>query len=235
VVVKKDAEAHTTSYTYTVTGSAGAAVNVLLAGKGGDLSTTGSVTLTRDAQGALVGVTLVSTRAAGGDASVGGSGEKTSGSTPTKGTTPDKGTNQSGPEKSAGGSVGAGTGTERAVTTTVNLDLTNSADRGVVQDWLNQNNEQLGTPLALTAGSMVPDRRVAGDPFQNLLFEKAKVSQVAYDEVKNVFDFGLEVKAGLELGLAVHTENSTKTAQDPLYLSAPRPGDTRTFVKDPTC
>jgi hypothetical protein len=214
VVVEHDREAGTQSYTYSLSGSAAAEANMVVGS--GEISgtTTGSFQITRNSRGEIVEISMVSTREGG----ISGGLEVKN---PVSGTKVD-------------GGADGGRGSTSATVTTTTLTIDDAADRAIVEGWLTSNNEQFGTPLRLTATSLVPDRDVPGDPFQNLLYRKATVSQVGYDNVADVRNFGLDIKAGWEFGFAVNLSNTSSTARDPMYLGAPRNG-TRSLLVDTTC
>lgn len=74
-------------------------------------------------------------------------------------------------------------------------------------------------------------------PFHDLLHEKVTVGQVTYDNVEDVRSFGLDVKVGLEFGVAVNLTDTTSTVSDATFLSAPRSdaGGDRVFITDGSC
>ncbi|MGI8573751.1 MAG: hypothetical protein ACR2MA_00080 [Egibacteraceae bacterium] len=132
-------------------------------------------------------------------------------------------------------SAKAGSSQRTATVTTSRLEVDDDVSRAVVERWLASNNEQFGTALSLSYDQTVPYEAVPGDAFQNLLHERALVSQVTYDEVEDVRSFGLEIKAGLEFGVSVDMEERTSRADAAQYLSAIRPNGRRVVVEDAGC
>jgi hypothetical protein len=213
VVVEHDHDTGRRSETYTLTGSGTAQADVTV-GRGqisGD--TTGSVKLTYDEHHQLVRMEFVSTRAGGIDGSLGGSN----------------------PVGDQGPTARVGTGGSTATVTRTVLDLDSVSDRAVATAWLSENNARFGTPLSLTYDQLVPDERVAGDAFQNLLYRHGRTSEVTYDDVDDVRRFGLDIKAGWQLGVEVHHGTGERTVREASYLGAPRHDGRRELVPDPTC
>lgn len=215
VVTETDRGAGTRSYTYTLSGSGAVGADVTVGSGSLEGTSTGSFKVTRDASGELVEIEMVSTRAGGVSGELGVSN-------------PVEGAARS-------GSASGGHSATTATVTTTRVALDDDDDRAVVERWLADNNEQFGTPLALTTGQLVPTGRVVGDEFQNLLFDRATVSSTTFDDVEDVRSFGLDVKAGLEFGFSVELADGTRTAASASYLGAPRGNGERSFVEDPTC
>jgi hypothetical protein len=215
VTVETNHETGERSYTYTVSGAGSVAGNLTVGEAGARGTTTGAVKITRDAAGQIVRVSMISTREGGATAAV--EGRNPVGGTPVNpsgsGTTRD----------------------QRATVTQVVLDVETPEARRVVEDWLTGNDEQVGVPLALTADSLVPVRSNPDDPFADLLFREASVSRVTYDDVRDVAKFGLDVKAGWELGFTVTLEDWRRDAAEAVYLGAPRPDGTRPELPDDSC
>jgi hypothetical protein len=215
VLIANDRDAGTTSYTYTLSGHGRASVDVVVGQGSLDGTTTGSVKVTRDtATGDVVALELVTTREGGFDAGLTATSPVDVAVSP-----------------SAGGTRGEST----ATVTTVRLDVTTAEERELVDGWLSGTNEQIVVPGRLTYSSMVPTERASGDPFQNLLFERARVSQIQYDNVTDVRRFGLDLNAGYKFGFEVKLTDTSSHARDPHYLSAPRHDGTRSLLVDETC
>lgn len=202
------------SYTYTLVGTGSAAGNLVVGEAGVRGSTTGAFRVTRNEAGELTGISMISTREGGVTAALEG---------------------RSPVSVPVGPSGSAGTREQQATVTEVKLDIQTAEQRQVVQDWLSSNNEQFGVPLVLTANGLVPSETNPGDPFEDLLFRDASVSQVTYDNVTDTKKFGLDVKAGWELGLSVALDNWRKDAVKASYLGAPRPAGTRPILEDGSC
>lgn len=215
VIVETNHETGQRSYTYSVSGTGSVAGNLTVGEAGARGTTTGAVRVTYDAAGQIVRVAMISTRQGGVTAAV--EGRNPVGGTPV---------NPSG---------SGATRAQQATVTQVVLDVDTPESRRVVQDWLTGNNEQIGVPLALTVDSLSPVRSNPDDPFADLLFREASVSRVTYDDVRDVTTFGLDVKAGWELGLTVTTEDWRRDAARAEYLGAPRPDGTRPELPDDSC
>lgn len=214
VKVETDHDTGEQSWTYALSGTGSAGGNLVVGEAAARGTTTGAFRITRDADGEITRIAMISTREGGAEAGLEG---RSPVSVPV------------GP--SASGSAREST----ATVTEVALDVRTAEQRQVVQDWLSSNNEQLGTPLALTTSALVPDRASPDDPFADLLYREATVSQVTYDDVRDTQSFGLDVKAGWELGLSVTMDQWRRDAAAARFLGAPRPDGTRELVTDEGC
>ena len=58
---------------------------------------------------------------------------------------------------------------------------------------------------------------------------------MVYDNVTDTRRFGLDVKAGWELGLDVTLDSWRKDAVEASYLGAPRPDGSRPMLEDLSC
>jgi hypothetical protein len=101
--------------------------------------------------------------------------------------------------------------------TTTSLDVATDDQRTLVQAWLAAQ-ENGG---AVSAATLYPDRLVDGDPFQNLMFTNATVSNVQYSKVSDKMGFAAEVKIGVALGVDFSLETSETKAEDAAYLDVP--------------
>lgn len=223
-VIMTDTEANTRTYTtdisYDNSGQLTGGLSVVgLNAKGGS-----SISVTKDANNKIINVTIVTTNEGG--QTTGKSGE----------------VGVSGPEKPNGqtkeGEVGGGSTTSNTqatvVTTSLDIDPNNAEQQQLAGDWLSGNSDmssiQLISPLVLN-----PVTKVPGDAFQNLLFERAKVQSVTYDNVTNVTEFGLHVKIGIALGFEASLEDSTSTAVAAQYLQGPGSDGSRTLAPYTEC
>lgn len=217
VLVENDLSTGERTYAYTVTAGAGGEANLVAGGGGFTGSTTGSVKVTRDADNQITALEFVTTREGGVEGHLGIEN-------PVEGSAVDP---------SVGGSMAEST----ATVTTTTLRVEDAADRRVVEDWIATNNEQFGAPLRLTYRTAVPVEPAPDDPFQQLLYDHATVSQIPYTNVEDVRSFGLDIKAGVEFGFAVNLSDTTSTAGDATFLSAARPEleGQRVFIPDGSC
>jgi hypothetical protein len=216
VLLEHNEKAGTTSWTYQLTGTGTLAGNAGLVG--GELGgkTAGAFKVTRNDKGELVSLSFISTREGSAQGNKNG-----------KSPVAIKGSKASGKD---------GTTYGQAEVTTTTLDLTNAEDRAVAQAWLSGNNEQFGSPFDLTYSTLVPDKPpAAGDTFGQLMYEKAKVAQVHYDNITDIEQFGLEVNLGWKFGFDVSLENSTSQASGAEYLGAPADGGVRPMVDYTEC
>jgi hypothetical protein len=166
-----------------------------------------SMAITRNAEGEIVRVGLVTTR----------EGKAT-------------GTVNSGQPNLGGSASQSGSGGSLTVTTT-SLDVTTSEQRNLVQSWLA--GQEAGG--AVSAGTLYPDRLIDGDPFQNLMYTNATVSNVEYSNVSDKTGFAAEVKVGVAFGVDFSLETSETKAQAAAYLGAPSTDGIRPPVDFPDC
>ena len=102
-----------------------------------------------------------------------------------------------------------------------------------------------GQPVAGRAGgrregyvspeTFFPDRLVQGDPFQNLMYTNATVSNVEYNNVTDKSGFAAEVKLGVAFGIDLSLETTDSNAVDATYLDVPGSDGTRAPVDFPEC
>ena len=132
-----------------------------------------------------------------------------------------------------GGQVSDADSASRATVTTASLDVTTPEQRGLVDAWLTQ---QAQDPAAyVSPQTYFPDRLVPGDPFQNLMFTNAVVSNVEYQNVSDKQGFAAEVKLGVAFGIDLSMETTDSRATDATYLDVPTPAGTRPPVAFPEC
>ncbi|HEY0238818.1 MAG TPA: hypothetical protein VGC37_09240 [Friedmanniella sp.] len=108
--------------------------------------------------------------------------------------------------------------------TTASLAVQTPEQRALVEGWLQR---QANDPLSyVPAETAFPDTLVPGDPFQNLMFTGATVSDVHYSNVTDKVGFAAKIKAGVSIGIDLSSETNDSTATDATYLGAPGSGDT---------
>ena len=73
-----------------------------------------------------------------------------------------------------------------------------------------------------------------GDPFQNLMYTNATVSNVQYDNVSDKTGFAAEVKLGVAFGIDLSLETTDSRAVDATYLDVPGTNGTRAPVDFPS-
>lgn len=206
VIVMNDAEAGTKSYTYELTGKATLGGSMVVGHATGEGSVTGAFTTTYDKDGNLAQIAFKSAYEIGGNLALGNN-----------------------TFKSASGKLADGE--TRSVVTTTKLDVTD-ANRALVEEWIDSN--AAGETFTLPFGAMIPERP-SDDPFMQLMYEKAKLSQVSYHNVKDSWEFGAAVKKGWEFGFNVSAEEATATKTDASFLGAPGQDGTRQLVDDAKC
>jgi len=167
-----------------------------------------SLAITRNDKGEIVKVALVTTREGKATGSV-NSGQ------------PDLGGNAS-----QSGSASSLT------VTTASLDVTTAAQRDLVNQWLAAQATGEG---AVSPETYRPDRLVAGDPFQNLMYTNATVSNVEYSNVTDKAGFALEVKVGVAFGVDFNLETTDSRATAATYLGVPGADGVRPPVDFPEC
>lgn len=126
-------------------------------------------------------------------------------------------------------SGGAGTADGSSTMTTTRLEVDDD-NRDVVDSWLADRGDALRVPLS----AVVPDQP-SDDPFEQLLYEQATMSQVEYENIRDGFAFGGAVKLGLGLGFSISAEEATATAADAWFLGAPGTDGARSLVDDTEC
>ncbi|PZR51866.1 hypothetical protein DNL40_14745 [Xylanimonas oleitrophica] len=123
------------------------------------------------------------------------------------------------------------TETSSSVVTTT-LDVTDQ-NRATVEAWLSSRQSQTAA-MTLPFSAMIPDKP-SDDPFEQLMYEQAKVSSINYHNVKDAWEFELAVKKGWELGFNIGGEEATATAVDAEFLGAPGTDGTRSLLPDDMC
>ncbi|WP_277208331.1 hypothetical protein [Isoptericola croceus] len=110
-----------------------------------------------------------------------------------------------------------------------------ASNRRVVDEWLASSNG-LGDTVALAVpwGSMNPDAP-SDDPFMQLMYEEATMSEIAYHNIRDKSGFDLAVKAGWKFGFGLSMEDATADAVDAQFLGAPGPDGQRVMINDSTC
>ncbi|WP_068402540.1 hypothetical protein [Kribbia dieselivorans] len=140
------------------------------------------------------------------------------------------------PKGSAGSKGSAEVGKAVVVTTSLDFDPNDPKSQQIVKDWLGGDNPNHANPLDVVSAPFInPTEKVDGDPFQNLLYERAQVSTVEYDKVKDTQGFAAEVKLGVKLGFDFSLEKSEATAVNATYLGAPDPDGVRRPVPYTSC
>ncbi|UZN02143.1 hypothetical protein [Cellulomonas sp. S1-8] len=206
VIVMNDAVAGTKSYTYELTGKATLGGSMVVGHATGEGAVTGAFTTTYDKDGNLSQIAFKSQYEIGGSAALGNS-----------------------TFKSAGGKLQEGE--TRSVVTTTKLDVT-AENRAMVQEWIDDS--ATGATFTLPFAAMVPENP-SDDPFMQLMYEQAKLSQVEYHNVKDSWEFGAAVKKGWEFGFNVTAEEATATKVEAAFLGAPTQDGSRQLVEDTLC
>ena len=198
--------------TYTTAGEGYGQVNGTVGPYAGELKGVlgSSMAVTRDKDNQVTKITLVTTR----------EGKAT--------TTVNYG------QKDLGGK-GSDSGSASDVTvTTAVLDVKTPEQRQLADAWLA---EQASDPNAFVSPeTFYPDRFVDGDPFQNLMYTNATVSNVQYDNVSDKTGFAAEVKLGIAFGVDFSLETNDSKARAAAYLDAAAGANgTRALVDFPEC
>jgi hypothetical protein len=168
-----------------------------------------SIAITRDKDNNIVGVTMVTTREGKATSSVNvGQGDL--------------------------GGKGSDSDSASAVTvTTASLPVTTEEQRALVNQWLAA--QEADPDGYVSPETFFPDRLVSGDPFQNLMYTNATVSNVEYNNVSDKAGFAAEVKLGVAFGIDLSLETTDSRAVDATYLDVPGTGGTRAPVDFPEC
>ena len=168
-----------------------------------------SLAITRDKNNQVVKVTLVTTHEGKATGTVNGG------------------------QGNLGGNPSTSDSASNVTVTTAALDVTTPEQRSLVDAWLA---EQAANPDAyVSPETYFPDRLVTGDPFQNLMFTNATVSNVQYDKVTDKSGFAAEVKLGVAFGVDFSLETNDAKAADATYLGVPGSDGTRSPVDFPEC
>jgi hypothetical protein len=115
--------------------------------------------------------------------------------------------------------------------TTTTLDVTDT-NRAAVEQWVAGGQRDYGS-LTGDARQHYPVAATPGDAFQNALHDKAKVTQVTYDDVADVAGFEAKVKAGWTLGVEGSVEQTSSHAGQGTYLDTPGPDGERRSLPIP--
>ena len=168
-----------------------------------------SIAITRDKDNNIVGVTMTTTR----------EGKAT-------------GTINAG-QGNLGGQVSESDGASSVTVTTASLEVKTPEQRALVDQWLAA--QQNDPNYLVSPETFYPDRLVPGDPFQNLMYTNATVSNVQYDNVTDKTGFAAEVKLGVAFGIDLSLETTDSQAADATYLGVPGSGGARAPVDFPEC
>jgi len=132
------------------------------------------------------------------------------------------------------GGRGSDSDAASAVTvTTTSLAVTTPEQRALVNQWLAA--QEADPDGYVSPETFFPDRLVPGDPFQNLMYTNATVSNVEYDNVTDKTGFAAEVKLGVAFGIDLSLETTNSQAVDATYLDVPGSNGTRPPVDFPEC
>ena len=137
-------------------------------------------------------------------------------------------------QKDLGGKVTDANGSSDVTVTTTQLDVKTPEQRALAEAWLT---EQANDPNAyISPETSHPDKLVTGDPFQNLMYSNATVSDVSYDNVTDKTGFAAKVKFGVSVGVDFSLETNDSKAKAATYLGVPDSGtSTRPPVDFPEC
>jgi hypothetical protein len=181
-----------------------------------------SYAITKDSDGNIVEIQIVSTSEVTAQSGGTADGEVTQGDGP----------GQTG----GGGSVNGGTtdGDVVVTETTLAIDPDDAASQQTVRDWMGGDGDY-EWPGLISLNMVDPSTADPADPFAMLLHNHATSSTIAYDKVTDVAGFALNVKFGLAFGVDFSMENSDTTATEATYLGAPRPDGTRPVIDFSEC
>jgi hypothetical protein len=189
---------------------------------GGFQALTGSATGTvRDASGRLTKVILTSTSSQQGTFAdnVTGPGED-----------PSPGKHRAPGAEPSGTYLDSEAKSQVTVTTT-SLDVTDD-NRAAVERWVASGQRDPGT-LSGDPALHNPTTAVPGDAFQNALHDRARVTQVTYDDVTDTNGIDAEIKAGWTFGVEGSVESTTSHAGAGTYLDVAGPDGVRHAVPIP--
>jgi hypothetical protein len=197
--------------TYTTGGDVFGEANANLGPLGGQLKGIlgSSIAITRDKNNSIVSVTMVTTREGKATSSVNvGQGD-------------------------LGGRASESDAVSAVTVTTTSLEVKTPEQRALVNQWLAA--QEADRNGYVSAETFFPDRLVPGDPFQNLMYTNATVSNVEYDNVTDKSGFAAEVKLGVAFGIDLSLETTDSRAVDATYLDVPGNNGTRGPVDFPEC
>jgi hypothetical protein len=168
-----------------------------------------SIAITRDKDNNIVKVTLVTTREGKATSSVNVG------------------------QDDLGGQASDSDSASSLTVTTASLDVKTPEQRALVNQWLAA--QQADPNGYVSPETFFPDRLVQGDPFQNLMYTNATVSNVQYDNVSDKTGFAAEVKLGVAFGIDLSLETTDSRAVDATYLDVPGSNGTRAPLDFPEC
>lgn len=197
------------SWTYEVSAEGDAGGDVVFAHGDATGAIEGAVTITRDSDDELTEIQFKTMREGGFESGLG---------------------NDSFDEVKGGKDVSETSST----VTTMTLDVTDE-NRDLAEEWLGyagQQSEDAGIEIPLSA--VVPEES-SDDPFEQMLYDEAKTSQVKYENIKDEWAFEMGVKKGWNLGFAISGEEATAEAVESEFLGAPDSDGQRPMVPDTEC
>jgi hypothetical protein len=197
--------------TYTTGGEVFGEANANVGPAGGQLKGIlgSSIAITRDKDNNIVGVTMVTTREGKATSSVNAG------------------------QGNLGGKASDSDSASAVTVTTTNLEVKTPEQRALVNQWLAA--QEADPNGYVSPETFFPDRLVQGDPFQNLMYTNATVSNVEYNNVTDKSGFAAEVKLGVAFGIDLSLETTDSNAVDATYLDVPGSDGTRAPVDFPEC
>lgn len=132
-----------------------------------------------------------------------------------------------------GGEVADSGSTSNVTVTTTSLDVKTPEQRALVEEWLRSQQSDGGG--FVSRETLYPDRFVAGDPFQNLMYTNSTTSNVGYDKVTDKSSFAAEVGVGVAFGIDLSAEITDSRAREATYLGTSGSDGTRPPVEFSEC
>lgn len=220
--VSTDNNAKTTTYTTSLSLTPSVSSQLWTSTFGVKATKSVSVSITKDKDGKITNITFASTTEGSINTGVSAGGKTSTGTG--KGKT------------GGGGSVGSSGEASQAtvITSSLDIDPDDAAAQKTVTDWLGGDSDY-SIAGAIAAGSLNPAAANQSDPFQKLMHDQGKVSAITYDNIKDIDEFGLNVKIGIALGFDFSLEQSESQAVDANYLGAPDAAGTRHPVAFTDC
>ena len=212
ITQKTNRETGEKSLTWSLSGSVAGNADYLGLGADRSGSIDGAFTVTSDKDGNVTSLTFATTTEVGFGGHLGGSvGDSSSGK--------------------VSGKESGSTSTSTVVTTTLDMTQLSAEEKATVGAWLGK--RMVSNPY-IPPGVTLPTSPSA-DPFENLMYNKAKVSQLVYDNIKDKVQFGASVKAGWKFGFDFSTENKVATLSDAQYLGRPEGDKSRVMIPHVEC
>ncbi|MCC2312738.1 hypothetical protein [Cellulomonas xiejunii] len=218
---ERNAQDDSVTWTYTMTGSASAEASVVVAGGSAQVSREGSLSVKRDASGALLEITFDTVARGGVSGTMGLDVEL------------DKtGSGRHAAPHTTSPSFSGGRDSNDVVVTTTVLEITNE-NREFVEEWLAVRDG--GFDAALPMSPVIPSSPSPDDAMLQELYERGKTSRNVYEATDTSSSAGVGVSAGVGGGFEVNGNTGTRQVAEAHFLGSPRANGERPFLPHTKC